>query len=79
MDSGKTSSKDVENALNHHFKDIIDEIAQITILIEQAKTNLKRQYYKKKLDKLRHKMGRLLFDKAIVNPGLLKKKESGDE
>jgi hypothetical protein len=72
------SSKEQLAKLNNKFQALIDEVARLTKLRDEAKTNLKKQYYDKKISKIRSKVFKNLLDKSILDPGLIKREKEED-
>lgn len=59
--------------LNEEFNYLIEEADRIKVEMANAKTSLKREYYKKKLEKLKKKTYKSLLNRAIADPQLLKR------
>jgi hypothetical protein len=73
------STKEQVAQLNTKFQSLIDEVARLTKLRDEAKTNLKKQYYNKKIEKIRSKVFKNLLDKSVLDPSLIKREKEEDE
>jgi hypothetical protein len=62
--------------LNSKFQALIDEVARLTKLRDEAKTSLKKEYYKKKIEKIRSKVFKNLLDKSVLDPSLIKREKA---
>jgi hypothetical protein len=64
-----------KNNLKEDFPKLLEEVNRLSKEMESAKTNLKRQYFSKKLEKIKQKVTRYLITESLRNPSLMKKNE----